>query len=132
LTSTRQPLNVSSNRQARHRQRASLSHSPTRLPVLLVAAGGAGEPGGEVGQGAQAVHVQAVAQEVFDVTGAGDTVTTTLAVALVAGASFAQAARLASRAAGIIVARLGTTAVRLEDLLQADGQAGRQKATAPA
>jgi D-beta-D-heptose 7-phosphate kinase/D-beta-D-heptose 1-phosphate adenosyltransferase len=83
-------------------------------------------------QGGQAVHVPAVAQEVFDVTGAGDTVTATLAVALAAGAGFVQAARLASRAAGIIVGRLGSTAVRLEDLLQADGQAGRQKATAPA
>ena len=50
--------------------------------------------------------------EVYDVTGAGDTVTATLAVALAAGASLEQAARLATRAAALILGRVGTTAVR--------------------
>jgi rfaE bifunctional protein kinase chain/domain len=61
-------------------------------------------------------HVPAVAREVFDVTGAGDTVAATLAVALAAGLDLEQAAALASRAAAIIVGRLGTAVVRVEDL----------------
>jgi D-beta-D-heptose 7-phosphate kinase/D-beta-D-heptose 1-phosphate adenosyltransferase len=62
-------------------------------------------------------HIEAQAQEVYDVTGAGDTVAGTLAATLAAGASLAQAARLASRAAGLTVARFGTAAVQLEELL---------------
>jgi D-beta-D-heptose 7-phosphate kinase/D-beta-D-heptose 1-phosphate adenosyltransferase len=72
-------------------------------------------------QGAQPVHVQAQAREVYDVTGAGDTVAATLTVALAAGAGFEQAARLANRAAGIIVGRVGTTAVSLDELLDRQG-----------
>jgi D-beta-D-heptose 7-phosphate kinase/D-beta-D-heptose 1-phosphate adenosyltransferase len=68
-------------------------------------------------QSSEAIHVAAQAREVFDVTGAGDTVAATLAVALAAGASVEQAARLASRAAADVVGRLGTSAVRLADLM---------------
>ena len=66
--------------------------------------------------GAEPVHVAAQAREVYDVTGAGDTVAATLAVALAAGAAPLQAAQLASRAAGVVVGRVGTTAVRLDEL----------------
>lgn len=66
--------------------------------------------------GAGPVHIPAQAREVFDVTGAGDTVVSTLAMALASGAALEQAARLASRAAAIIVGRVGTTPVRLEEL----------------
>jgi rfaE bifunctional protein kinase chain/domain len=64
------------------------------------------------------LHIAAQAREVFDVTGAGDTVAGTLILALASGASLEQAARLASIAAGIIVGRVGTVAVRLQDLLE--------------
>src|SRR5262249_54409763 len=67
-------------------------------------------------QGAEPVHIPAQAREVYDVTGAGDTVAGTLAVALAAGASMEQAARLASSAAGVIVGKVGTAAIRRDEL----------------
>ena len=54
------------------------------------------------------VNVKAAAREVFDVTGAGDTVIATLAVMLAAGAKLEAAVRIANRAAGIVVGKLGT------------------------
>ena len=56
------------------------------------------------------IHVKAEAREVFDVTGAGDTVIATLAVMLASGAGLESAVRLANRAAGIVVGKLGTAA----------------------
>jgi D-beta-D-heptose 7-phosphate kinase/D-beta-D-heptose 1-phosphate adenosyltransferase len=61
-------------------------------------------------------HIPARAREVFDVTGAGDTVISTLALALAAGASMVEAAFLANAAAGIVVGKLGTATVSLEEL----------------
>ncbi len=58
----------------------------------------------------------AAAREVADVTGAGDTVIATLALALAAGATLADAAALASEAAGLAVTRFGTVAVTADDL----------------
>ena len=55
-----------------------------------------------------AMHVPAQAREVYDVSGAGDTVIATLAVMLAAGADTAEAVRIANRAAGIVVGKLGT------------------------
>lgn len=55
-----------------------------------------------------AMHVPAQAREVYDVSGAGDTVIATLAVMLAAGAGLADAVRIANRAAGIVVGKLGT------------------------
>jgi D-glycero-beta-D-manno-heptose-7-phosphate kinase len=60
--------------------------------------------------------VPAVAREVFDVTGAGDTVIATLAVLLAAGASLRGAVLTANRAAGIVVGKLGTSVVTPEEL----------------
>lgn len=62
-------------------------------------------------------HYPAVAREVADVTGAGDTVIATLALALAAGATVAEAAQLANHAAGIVVARFGAATVAPEELL---------------
>jgi D-beta-D-heptose 7-phosphate kinase/D-beta-D-heptose 1-phosphate adenosyltransferase len=62
------------------------------------------------------VHIPAVAHNVFDVTGAGDTVVSTLALALAAGAGLEQATQLANRAAGIVVGKVGTATVTLEEL----------------
>ena len=61
-------------------------------------------------------HIPARAREVFDVTGAGDTVISTLALALAAGASMVEAAYLANAAAGIVVGKLGTATVSVEEL----------------
>jgi D-beta-D-heptose 7-phosphate kinase/D-beta-D-heptose 1-phosphate adenosyltransferase len=62
------------------------------------------------------LHVPAAAREVFDVTGAGDTVIATLAAALAAGATLARACVLANAAAGIVVGRLGTATVTRAEL----------------
>lgn len=64
-------------------------------------------------------HLPAEAREVFDVSGAGDTVVATLAAALGAGASLADAARLANLAGGIVVGKVGTAVARAPELLSA-------------
>ncbi len=61
-------------------------------------------------------HVRAQAREVFDVSGAGDTVIATLAVALAAQWSLERAMALANRAGGIVVGKLGTATVTSEEL----------------
>jgi rfaE bifunctional protein kinase chain/domain len=63
-----------------------------------------------------AVHVAAEAKEVFDVSGAGDTVIATLGVMLAAGADLAAAVQYANRAAGIVVGKLGTAVVHRSEL----------------
>ncbi len=62
------------------------------------------------------IHEKAVAREVFDVSGAGDTVIATLAVMLAHGADWARAIHVANVAAGIVVGKLGTAVVSLEEL----------------
>ena len=66
--------------------------------------------------------IPAVAREVSDVTGAGDTVAATLALALAAGATLAEAAVLANHAAGIVVGKFGPATVTPGDLLASLGQ----------
>jgi rfaE bifunctional protein kinase chain/domain len=66
----------------------------------------------------EVLHVPTVAQEVFDVSGAGDTVIATLGVMLAAGQSLPDAVRWANRAAGIVVGKLGTAVVRPEELFE--------------
>ena len=63
-------------------------------------------------------HVPAVAREVFDVSGAGDTVIATLAVMLGAGLPLRDAVPLANRAAGIVVGKLGAATVTYDELFQ--------------
>jgi rfaE bifunctional protein kinase chain/domain len=63
-----------------------------------------------------ALHASAVAREVYDVSGAGDTVIATLAAMLGAGLPLAQAVSLANRAAGIVVGKLGTATVDYDEL----------------
>jgi len=63
-----------------------------------------------------ALHVPARAQQVFDVTGAGDTVIATMAAMLAAGLSPREAVPIANRAAGIVVSRFGTASVGFEEL----------------
>lgn len=64
----------------------------------------------------EVLHVHANAREVFDVSGAGDTVIATMAAMLGAGASMAQALVTANRAGGIVVGKLGTATVTREEL----------------
>ena len=62
-------------------------------------------------------HLPAEAREVFDVSGAGDTVVSTLAAALAAGLSLVDAAALANVAAGLVVAKVGTAVVYRDELV---------------
>ena len=64
-------------------------------------------------------HIKARAQEVFDVSGAGDTVIAVFALALAGGLDSAAAAYLANVAAGVVVAKVGTYAVNRDELLNA-------------
>ena len=65
------------------------------------------------------VLIPTVAKEVFDVTGAGDTVAATLALGLASGAGMIEAAMLANHAAGLVVAKVGTATVSVPELLAA-------------
>lgn len=69
--------------------------------------------------GREPLHVAAMAKEVFDVTGAGDTVVATLALALAARVAFEQAVELASLAAAISVSKRGTSTVSPAELAAA-------------
>ncbi len=69
--------------------------------------------------GAPPLHLPTHAREVFDVSGAGDTVVAVLAAALAAGAALDEAARLANVAAGIVVGKVGTAVARREEILRA-------------
>ena len=63
-----------------------------------------------------AVNIKAEARDVFDVTGAGDTVIAALAVMLAAGVGLEIAVRIANRAGGIVVGKLGTAAASYQEL----------------
>ncbi len=77
-----------------------------------------GEQGMALFEGACAVkHLPTVAREVFDVTGAGDTVISTLALGLVAGLPILESAILANIAAGIVVGKLGTASLTPDELI---------------
>jgi D-beta-D-heptose 7-phosphate kinase/D-beta-D-heptose 1-phosphate adenosyltransferase len=65
------------------------------------------------------LHIPSQAREVFDVTGAGDTVISTLSLALAAGASLIQASRVSNAAAGVVVGKLGTATVSPKELKEA-------------
>jgi D-beta-D-heptose 7-phosphate kinase/D-beta-D-heptose 1-phosphate adenosyltransferase len=69
-------------------------------------------------RGQKPFHIRTVAQEVFDVSGAGDTVIAAFTLAIAAGASPVEAAILANHAAGIVVGKLGTAVVHREELLE--------------
>ena len=64
-------------------------------------------------------RLKAQAREVFDVSGAGDTVIAVMAAAIASGAPLPQAAELSNLAAGIVVGKVGTAVTRADDLLQA-------------
>ena len=68
--------------------------------------------------GREVLHVDADAHDVFDVTGAGDTVVALLAVALGRGLGLHDAVRIANTAAGVVVGKLGTSTVTLDEVAQ--------------
>ncbi len=84
-----------------------------RLEALLVTLG---EGGMTLFDSRGALHVEAQAREVFDVTGAGDTVIATLAALVAAGMDLRNAMPLANTAGGIVVGKFGTATVSYEEL----------------
>lgn len=87
------------------------------LDALLVTRS---EEGMSLFDAAGAHHEATRAQEVFDVSGAGDTVIAAYAVALAAGAGGIEAMRLANRAAGIVVGKFGTAVASADEVFAAD------------
>ena len=85
-----------------------------KLDALLLTRGADGMT--LFGEG-RTLSVKAEKREVYDVSGAGDTVIATLATMLAAGVRVDQAVRLANRAGGIAVTRLGTAVVSRKELL---------------
>lgn len=95
-------------------QRALALRAELELDALLVTRS---EEGMTLFREDGVVHEATRAQEVFDVSGAGDTVIATLAVMLASGADLASAMRLSNHAAGIVVGKLGTATVTLQEML---------------
>ena len=99
------------------------------LDAALITRGGAGMTLSVRGQ--PPLHLPATAIEVFDVSGAGDTVAATLALSVAAGAGLADAAHLANLAGGLVVAKLGTDVVTAAELtaraVSAQGEPGEIK-----
>jgi D-glycero-beta-D-manno-heptose-7-phosphate kinase len=94
-------------------ERAQKLRTELGLDALLITRS---EEGMTLYREGERLHVPAVAREVYDVSGAGDTVIAVLGVMLAAGASFADAVQLANKAAGIVVGKLGTAVVHPEEL----------------
>jgi rfaE bifunctional protein kinase chain/domain len=96
-------------------RKATKLREELQLEALLVTRS---EEGMTLFADAGTVHEPAVAREVYDVSGAGDTVIATLAVMLGSGMSLPQAMRQANLAAGIVVGKLGTATCSLDELQQ--------------
>ncbi len=77
-----------------------------------------GERGMSLFEKGRDTHIPTVAREVYDVSGAGDTVAGVMALSLSAGADYREAAVLANMAAGIVVGKVGTAVVHPEELLE--------------
>ena len=97
-------------------QRAQTLRQQLQLDALLVTRS---EEGMSLFDAHGAEHQPTLAREVFDVSGAGDTVIATLGLALAAGLSRPHAMHLANAAAGIVVAKLGTAVVDQQELFAA-------------
>lgn len=74
------------------------------------------EEGMSLYQKNEVTHIPTIARDVFDVSGAGDTVITTLGVMLGAGASLIDAVKMANRAGGIVVGKFGTSTITRDEL----------------
>ena len=107
-------------------QKADALRRELDLEALLVTRGERGMT--LVREGGEVAHIATRAREVFDVTGAGDTVIATLAAALAGGEGWEHAVALANLAAGVVVGRLGTVSVTPAELRRAHlaDQGGRK------
>jgi D-glycero-beta-D-manno-heptose-7-phosphate kinase len=94
-------------------RRAEALRRKLGLEALLVTRG---EEGMTLFRAGRKLHIKTEAREVFDVTGAGDTVIGALAVMLASGAGLEAAVKIANRAAGIVVAKLGTAVASREEV----------------
>lgn len=94
-------------------KKAETLRSELGLEALLVTRS---EEGMSLFHAAGMAHEKAVAREVFDVSGAGDTVIATLAVMLAHGSAWAEAIHVANVAAGVVVGKLGTAVVTRDEL----------------
>ena len=99
--------------EAELQEKAMRLRESLRLDALLVTRS---EEGMSLFEDGQARHEPAQAREVYDVSGAGDTVIASMAVMLASGADLHQAMRIANRTAGIVVGKLGTAVVTLDEL----------------
>jgi D-glycero-beta-D-manno-heptose-7-phosphate kinase len=102
---------VSSDEEARHAARDFRTQA--QCDAVLITRG---EHGMFLSDGEIEGSIPAVAREVSDVTGAGDTVVATLALAVAAGATLAEAAALANHAAGIVVGKFGPATLTVDEL----------------
>jgi len=87
------------------------------LPRLLITCGQDGMVLFEPGK--SPYHIETLAQQVFDVSGAGDTVISVMGLALAAGAGYHEAASLANTAAGLVVGKVGTATISQDELRNA-------------
>ena len=94
-------------------RKAQALRAELELQALLVTRS---EEGMTLYRDGDTLNEPALAREVFDVSGAGDTVIATLGVMLAAGADLPEAMRMANKAAGIVVGKLGTAVVSREEL----------------
>jgi len=95
------------------RQRAEALRTELNIGALLLTRS---EEGMSLFSGDGVVNEPALAREVYDVSGAGDTVIATQAVMMASGVGLADAMRLANRAAGVVVGKLGTAVCSLDEL----------------
>jgi D-beta-D-heptose 7-phosphate kinase/D-beta-D-heptose 1-phosphate adenosyltransferase len=98
------------------------TRSQYRLSNLLVTRGPLGMC--LIGEDEQPRFIPSIAREVYDVSGAGDTVIATLAVGIASGQGYLDAARLANVAAGVVVGKLGTQPINALELKAAVGMNG--------
>lgn len=95
-------------------RRAEVLRKELKLDALLVTRS---EEGMSLFSSTGAMHEPTQAQEVYDVSGAGDTVIATLGLMMAAGADMQEAVRIANLAAGVVVGKLGTATVSREELI---------------
>jgi len=95
--------------------KAEILRNELHLDALLITRS---EDGMSLYQANEVRHEPTQTREVFDVSGAGDTVIATLAVMLASGADLTDAMSIANRAAGIVVGKLGTAVVSREEIVQ--------------
>lgn len=104
---------------------ASIIHERSGVERLVVTCGPEGMVLFEKGRTPRVIRSEA--RQVFDVSGAGDTVIAVLGLALAAGADWIEAAGLANAAAGIVVGKVGTATVSRKELALALGSAGADR-----